>query len=113
MAGELVYFTIPVPDTGAAQAFYGGLFGWGFTPGNVPGGYQITGVTPPGGLHGGGDGSTPRVYFGVDDIEAAVARVRELGGHAGDPQEIASGRTAHCRDDQGTEFGLWAPPSGG
>ena len=28
MAGELVYFWIPVPDAERAQAFYGGLFGW-------------------------------------------------------------------------------------
>ena len=113
MAGDLVYFVIPVGDGERAQAFYGDLFGWGFEPGNVPGGYQITGSTPPGGLYGGGEGSRPLVYFSVDDIQAATARVRELGGEADEPQQIASGWMADCRDDQGTHFSLWAPPSGG
>jgi uncharacterized protein len=45
----------------------------------------------------------------VDDIQAAVTKVRELGGEAGAPEEIASGFMASCRDDQGTKFNLWAP----
>ena len=113
MAGDLVYFTIPAADTARARAFYGGLFGWAFAPGNVPDGYQITGPTPPGGLHGGGEGSQPDVFFGVEDLDAAVARVRELGGHADDPQETPSGAFALCRDDQGVRFGLWAPRAPG
>jgi hypothetical protein len=56
-----------------------------------------------------GEAGPPRVFFGVDDIEAGVARVRELGGEAGEPQEIESGFMAECRDDQGVPFGLWAP----
>ena len=88
MTGDLVYFVIPAADTERARAFYGDLFGCGFAPGNVPDGYQITGSDPPGGLHGGGSAERPEVYFGVDDIEAAVARVRELGGHSDDPQAI-------------------------
>jgi uncharacterized protein len=113
VTGELVYFWIPVPDAARAQAFYGGLFGWEFAPGNVPDGYQITNASPPGGLHGGGEGSAPQVCFQVDDVQAAVERVRELGGEADDPQEIPSGSYVQCRDDQGTSFFLWAPPSGG
>lgn len=110
MTGELCYFVIPAADAERSQAFYGGLFGWGFAPGNVPGGFQITGSTPPGGLHGGGEGSSPQVYFSVADIHAAVTRVRELGGSADEPEEISSGYMAHCRDDQGSHFSLWAPP---
>jgi predicted enzyme related to lactoylglutathione lyase len=48
------------------------------------------------------------VWFEVDDIEAALARIRELGGEAGEPGEIASGYMASCRDDQGTPFNVWA-----
>jgi predicted enzyme related to lactoylglutathione lyase len=112
MAGDLVYFVIPVSDGERAHAFYGGLFGWSFAPGNVPDGFNIEGSTPPGGLFGGGEGSLPQVYFSVDDVEAAVAKVRELGGEAGDPEEIPSGFMSHCRDDQGTEFNIWAPKEG-
>lgn len=110
MAGELVYFWIPVPDAGRAQTFYGGLFGWGFSPGNVPEGFNIEGASPPGGLHGGQESSSPHVCFGVDDLEAGLARVRELGGEAGEPQPTGDGGAfAKCRDDQGTLFFLWAP----
>jgi predicted enzyme related to lactoylglutathione lyase len=39
----------------------------------------------------------PKVYFGVADIDAAIARVRELGGEAGDKQEIPGiGFYAEC-----------------
>ena len=34
----------------------------------------------PGGLHGGDPGAAPYLFFRVDDIDAALARVRELGG---------------------------------
>lgn len=109
MSGELCYFTIGVRDASRARAFYGDLFGWRFQPGSVPEGFQIEGATPPGGLHGGG-GPGVRVYFTVDDVAAAVARIRQLGGHADEPQESASGAYADCRDDQGVHFSIWAPP---
>ena len=107
--GDLVYFVVPVADADRGRAFYGELFGWDFSPGNVPGGFNVTNTTPPGGLHGGGEGRAPQVWFGVEDIEAACAKVRELGGEAGEPEKIASGWMASCTDDQGTSFNLWAP----
>jgi predicted enzyme related to lactoylglutathione lyase len=110
VAGELVYFVVPVTDGDRGKAFYGELLGWEFESGNVPGGFQITNTAPPGGLFAGGSGSTPSVYFAVDDIEEAVAKVRDLGGQVlADPEEIESGFMASCRDDQGTEFNLWSP----
>lgn len=114
MAGDLVYFVVPVPDAERGKAFYGRLLGWEFEPGNVPGGFQISDTEPPGGLFGGGPGSSPSVYFRVDDIDQAVATVRELGGEViAQPEEIESGFMASCRDDQGTEFNLWAPKPNG
>lgn len=113
MAGDLVYFVVPVPEADRGRAFYGELFGWDFSPGNVPGGFNIEGSTPPGGLFGGGPGNTPTVYFSVDDIHAAVEQIRELGGEAGEPEEIQSGYMADCRDDQGTRFGIWSPKEPG
>ena len=107
MAGDLVYFVMPAADAERAKAFFGGLFGGEFTAGNVPGGFNIEGPAPPGGLFGGDRSNRPMPYFQVDDIESAVAKVRELGGEAEDPQEIASGWMSHCTDDQGVEFGLW------
>jgi uncharacterized protein len=109
MTGELCYFTIGAPDGDRARAFYGSLLGWEFAPGNVPGGWQVTNASPPGGLHGGEPEPGIEVYFQVEDIGAAVARVRELGGEAGEVQASAAGAYASCRDDQGTRFSLFAP----
>jgi len=107
--GDLVYFMIPVKDGGKGKTFYGSLFGWDFTAGTVPGGFNIEGPNPPGGLFGGGPGDRPQVWFGVADLEAALEKVRGLGGHASPPEEIQSGFMASCIDDQGTKFNLWAP----
>jgi hypothetical protein len=57
------------------------------------------------------------VFFRVDDIDAAVARVQELGGSVdevdveGDEESFATfGRFKLCKDDQGSSFGLHQPP---
>ena len=43
----------------------------------------------------------------VDDVDAAVARVREAGGTViEEPSQQAYGKTAQCTDDQGTRFYL-------
>jgi uncharacterized protein len=42
----------------------------------------------------------------VDDIEAAVGRVRAAGGTASDPERQRYGVTSDCVDDQGTRFNL-------
>ena len=80
MAGDIVYFDIGVPDAHRAKVFYGGLFGWRFEAGNVPGGSQVTNVSPPGGLYEGGEASSPRVYFQVDDLLATKLRGTPLRG---------------------------------
>ncbi len=107
MDGRVSYFEIPVEDAGRAERFYGGLFGWRFEAGNFEDYFMIPNATPVGGLDASGGEPHPRVFFGVGDIEAAVARVRELGGEADDPVGIPSGHFARCRDDQGTHFTLW------
>jgi uncharacterized protein len=108
MPGRLAYFMLTVADAERAESFFGDLLGWEFAPGNVPQGRQITNSTPPGGLFATGTPAKPEVWFEVDDIDAALARVRELGGRAGEAEEIASGHMASCQDDQGTPFNLWA-----
>jgi uncharacterized protein len=74
----------------------------------------------PGGIHGGDAGASPYLFFRVEDIDAAVGRVRELGGSVdgtdldGDEEVQASyGRFVLCRDDQGSPFGLYQPPAAG
>ena len=116
MAGEVSFFELGVEDVERGRAFYGALFGWGFEPG--PGdGFVIAGDVP-GGMHGGDAGASPLLSFAVDDIDAAVQRVRELGGaieeiDVGDDPETAAefGRFKFCRDDQGSPFGLHQAPT--
>jgi predicted enzyme related to lactoylglutathione lyase len=52
------------------------------------------------------------VYFRVDDIEAAAARVRAAGGEVLSVANYDSGGNAECRDDQGLRFSLFRPRAG-
>jgi len=117
MAGELAFFELGVDDVDKGRVFYEGLFGWRFDPGPSGGGFVITTPNVPGGVHGGDAGAVPYVFFRVDDMEAALARVRELGGQVddtdveGDDESVARfGRFKLCKDDQGSPFGLHEPP---
>ena len=119
MNGELSFFEIGVGDAEQARAFYGALFGWQFSEPPSGQGAMVETRPVPGGIHGGDQGGGVYVFFAVEDMEAAVERVRELGGEAeaipGDanPDNVAKfGRFMLCRDDQGSAFGLHEPPPG-
>ena len=103
--GKIVWFEVASADGGRARAFYGDLFGWAFEPFEDGGDYQIT---DGGAVYTNPDGKGILVYFGTSDIGASVARVRELGGQAGEPHEIPNvGRYATCSDTEGNAFGLY------
>ena len=109
MMGELGFFEIGVEDVERGRAFYEGLFGWHFEPGPSGKGYSIVTPTVGGGMHGGDAGAAPYVFFDVEDIDAAVERVRTLGGEVADvgieggEESVAKfGRFKLCRDDQGS-----------
>jgi len=57
------------------------------------------------------EGAEPEVQlsYRVDDIAAAVERVRAAGGRADEPERKAYGLLAECVDDQGATFRLWQP----
>ena len=117
MAGELAFFELGVADTERGRAFYEGLFGWRFETGPSGNGFVIETPNVPAGMHGGDAGAAPLVFFRVDDMEAALDRVRQLGGEVedmdveGDESSIGRfGRFKLCRDDQGSPFGLHQPP---
>jgi uncharacterized protein len=107
MSGEPTFFEIGVPDANRARAFYTTLLPWTFHPTSGDQGWLET-PTIRGGLHDEDPDARIVVYFEVPDIDAAVRRVRELGGEADDagPAEPGFGRFASCRDDQGVTFGL-------
>ena len=111
MAGRLVHFEIPAKDADRAQKFYEDLFGWEFQSWEGPFDYRTTpaGGDPGGGLYPSDTGQRgPIVYFDADDIDATVARVRELGGEAEDKQAIPGiGWFARCQDTEGNEISLF------
>lgn len=108
--GEAGYFTFQVPNDEAAKAFYGAVLGWQFSPGQVEGGWGVQGSGLDGGLWGGpGRQVGWKLMYAVDNLEAALARVREHGGRAGEVEHQPYGLSADCTDNQGIEFWLWQP----
>jgi predicted enzyme related to lactoylglutathione lyase len=108
MPGEPTFFEIGAPDAVRAQTFYTKLLGWTAHPMGDRGQAWLETGGVRGGLHDEDDERRIDIFFGVTDIEATVATVRELGGEAEDPgaAEPGFGRFAFCRDDQGVRFGL-------
>ncbi|MFI9385702.1 VOC family protein [Kutzneria sp. NPDC052558] len=104
--GEIVYFTMNVRDSRTARDFYGSVFGWSFTRGSVPDGWQVQGTGTMFGLHGGHAEAAVLPMYSVPDVAAAVSRVRSAGGAATDPVQMPYGITSDCVDDQGVRFYL-------
>ena len=105
--GEIVYLTFEVTDTARFRAFFGAVFGWRFSQGRSGGDrFNIDGIRPLSGLAGGHSGTTIVPQFVVGDLDAAIARIRALGGSANEPQTQPYGRSTDCVDDQGTRFYL-------
>ena len=113
--GALVWNELQTPDPDASASFYSDLFGWQVTPfEGMPQRYLgikvgernnggITVANPPG---------TPPfwlAYFGVEDIEAGIAKVGELGGKVlAGPIDIQIAKLAVVQDPQGAVFALYA-----
>jgi uncharacterized protein len=111
MPGQVVHLEIPADDTAKGREFWGSLFGWQFEAFPGPFEYHMTRIS-----EGTGAAITdmepgkqaPRVYFDVDEINAGVARVKELGGEANEPQPVPGmGWFVVCKDTNGNDFGLW------
>jgi predicted enzyme related to lactoylglutathione lyase len=110
--GDIAFVSLQVPDVGRAQAFFGAVLGWSFGPGSSEQGRQVDSTSPHQGLWGGIEHNTLFLCYAVDDVEAAVARVRAAGGEAQAPTDQPYGRVADCVDDQGTPFAVFRAPIG-
>jgi uncharacterized glyoxalase superfamily protein PhnB len=110
--GDVGYVTLEVPSGARARAFYEQVFGWTFRAGHEPDSFHISSITPPAGVHGGPATPAFRMYYRVDDIEAAAARVRAAGGAVLSLTDYESGGNAECVDDQGLRFDLFRPRAG-
>ena len=119
--GHIGWHELHAGEWQSAFAFYSKLFGWTkaeavdlgamglyqtFATDSVPVGGMMTkveAVPAPFWLY----------YFNVDDITAAVARVKDAGGQVlHGPQQVPGGSwIAHCLDPQGVIFALTGPGS--
>jgi predicted enzyme related to lactoylglutathione lyase len=104
--GDPAFVVLEFPDAARAHAFYGSVLGVRFEPGRGPDRWNIPDVTPMSGLSGGAQRATVVPMFRVDDIAAAVERVRASGGTAAEPVHEGYGIRAECADDQGVRFHL-------
>jgi predicted enzyme related to lactoylglutathione lyase len=111
LPGQIVHIEIPADDTEQGREFWGSLFGWQFESYPGPSEYHMTRLSDQQGgaitnMEPGKKGT--RVYFDVEDINTGAARVRELGGEAGEPMPVPNmGWFVTATDPQGNEFGLW------
>jgi predicted enzyme related to lactoylglutathione lyase len=102
------------PDTDAARAFYGGLFGWEFEDVAPAASYAIARLDgrDVAAIGSAADAAPAwNTYVAVDDADSTAARVTRLGGAvlAGPQDAGPGGRFAICADGQGAEFRLWQP----
>jgi len=117
---KIVHFEIPAQDTGRAKEFWGSLFGVQFQTYEGPVEYHMfrNDDQTGGGIFPQQQGEKGLItYFGVEDIDAARAKVEELGGKAEDKAPVPGmGWFARAEDTEGNEFSLWqsdenAPPA--
>jgi uncharacterized protein len=113
--GAFVWNELASPDLDGSTAFYSGLFGWTVAPfeGSPTPYLSIeNGEANNGGIRELSSPGVPPhwlVYFGVEDIDVALAKVEQLGGtKIFGPQDIQIAKIAAVRDPQGAVFALYA-----
>jgi predicted enzyme related to lactoylglutathione lyase len=111
MAARVVHLEIPAQDADRAQGFYEGLLGWQLAQVMPEADYRMADLGEGQGaavFPSDAAGSGLKVYFGVDDIDATLSQVKELGGTAEDKMPVPGmGWFAACKDPEGNDFSLW------
>jgi len=113
--GKLSYIQVPARDTAAAAAFYRDVFGWTISGDNpdhrsfADASGDLIGAFVTGRAASSEPGILP--YISVDDIDAAVAKILESGGHVvREPYPEGDLRVATFRDPAGNVVGIWQAP---
>jgi predicted enzyme related to lactoylglutathione lyase len=112
--GALCWNELAAADLDAAPDFYGHLFGWQAEPFESGPMRYLTiknGEAINGGMREKQPDEPPHwlVYFAVEDVDAGIAKVGELGGGTmAGPFEMAMAKIAIVRDPQGAVFALYA-----
>jgi uncharacterized protein len=108
---KIVHFEIPADDTTRAKEFWGSLFGveWKTYEGPIEYHMFQNDDQTGGGLYPRQAGEQGLItYFAVDDIDAARAKVQELGGTTEDKAPVPGmGWYARAVDTEGNAFSLW------
>jgi uncharacterized protein len=121
-AGTPVWHELMSRNYESALAFYAQVFGWTLTPLDDSGDFRYSTASLGGDPFAGvmdaatalpdGVPSFWQVYIGVDDVDAAIAKVKDLGGALlRDPQDTPYGRMAGVADPLGAAFQLNSLPS--
>lgn len=107
------YIEIPARDPAAAQTFFTALFGWKFTDygpdycsfndGRLNGGFYRADASVA------TENGSPLIVFYKVDLQAACARVAELGGTINRAIfSFPGGRRFHFMDPNGNEYAVWS-----
>lgn len=120
--GAPAWFELHTRDHDAAVAFYQAAFGWDtkamddagelrYTLARKPGGEgEMAGILDAGGFLPEGAGGQWYIYWTVEDTDAAVEKVKSLGGSVIDaPEDTPHGRLATVADPSGAVFKLGGP----
>lgn len=112
--GALCWNELAAANLDTAPDFYKGLFGWR-TEEFEGGPMRYLTIKNGDRTNGGMREKQPQepsywlVYFAVEDVDAALAKVGELGGATiGGPFDMAMAKIAIARDPQGAVFALYA-----
>jgi len=122
-AGAPVWHEVMSRNYDAALAFYARVFGWTLTTMEDSdefrystaslGGDPFAGVMDANAILPEGVPSFWQFYIGVEDVDASVAKVEELGGSLiREPQDTPYGRMAGVADPLGAAFNLNSLPAG-
>jgi uncharacterized protein len=113
--GTFCWIDLATDDAAGAKAFYGGLLGWEFDdlPTTAQGTYSTCRLKgrAVAGLYDGAERPAWGSYIGVDDLDRATARARELGATVlVEPFDTpGGGRVATVRDPAGAVVSLSQP----
>jgi predicted enzyme related to lactoylglutathione lyase len=110
MGKKIVHVEFPAQDLERGQKFWEEVGGWKIEDSGMPGiQYLMWQEGDQGGAvfsMEGASGTT--LYLGSEDIDADLAKVKQLGGQADDKQPIPHiGWFARCKDSEGNDFSLF------
>lgn len=107
VSGRVSYLEIGSGDVVATRKFFGTVFDW---PCHDNAWLQTPDLRA--GTHGDDPAPQIYVYFNVEDLPSAIARVIAAGGEASDPtDEPGFGSFSNCRAPGGISFGLHHKPA--